>query len=178
MAHVSTRIERGVMISCGMSGIASFVELPESDLVGLRDAATPRKRFLGKPKDTYHDYLAEHGRAVTHYSWSGFILATLLPYLQEKHGIDLMHSNHDELATFLTEARGATHFILTNAHRTAFEARLDPKLFSEADLRDYFNEFNGVNEPQMGKAMLDGVAAFHLCLGHLHDHSVVVTIIG
>jgi hypothetical protein len=49
--------------------------------------------------------------AVAEYRWSGYVLATLLPYLEEKHQIDLMKS--EELAAFLTNTTRATHFIFT-----------------------------------------------------------------
>jgi len=75
-----------------MSAIVSFILMPKSAIDGLRNAATPKKSWLGKPKDAYHDYLAQNGRVVAHYEWSGYTLATLLTYLQEEQ-IDLMHSD-------------------------------------------------------------------------------------
>jgi hypothetical protein len=161
-----------------MSSIASFIRLPESALGALRDAAIPTKGRFGVVKDRYHDYLLEHGRAVVQYNWPGYVLATLLPDREEKHGIDLAKSPHDELATFLTQARGATHYVLTEAHRAAFCDRLDPQGFSEAELREYFNEFNGTNESEVARAMLDGIAALHQCLRQIHSSSLVLLIIG
>ena len=54
--------------------------------------------------------------AVAEYRWSGYVLATLLPYLEEKQQIDLMKS--DELAAFLTNTTGTTHFIFTPSQWT------------------------------------------------------------
>ena len=152
-----------------MSAIASFIKLPKSALDGLRKAAVPKKRFLGAPKDTYYEYLRKQGREVAEYRWSGFVLVTLLPYLQQKHKIDLMKSEYAELATFLTNARRATHFI---------SRQLDPGLFSEDEMRQYFNEFNATNEQEIGRAMLDGVAVFRESLGSLDHHTVVIFIVG
>jgi hypothetical protein len=121
--------------------------------------------------------LREHGREVADYNWSGFVLATLLPYLQENHQIDLMKSEYDELASFLTQARNATHFIFTEAQRSAFMNRLDVRLFSETDLRNYFNEFNETNDQEVGRAMLDGVVALQQSLSQLDSGSVIVFII-
>ena len=104
----------------------------------------------------------------------GFVLATLLPYLQEKHRIDLMKSECGELGTFLTNARGATHFILTPSQSTAFSQQLDPRLFSEDEMRHYFNDFNETNEKAIGQAMLDGIAAFQESLKSLDEQSVIV----
>ena len=161
-----------------MSAIASFIKVPKSALDGLRKAAVPQKRLFGGSKDTYHDYLREHGHEIADYRWSGFVLATLLPYLQEKHQIDLMRSEYDELAAFLTKARKATHFILTRAQASAFLSRLDPRLFSEGEMRQYFNEFNATDDQKVGQAMLDGVVAFQESLKQMEDESVVVFNIG
>lgn len=139
--------------------------MPKSALEGLRNAAA---------NGTDHDYLSVNGRGVAGYRWSGYVLATLLPYLEEKHQIDLMKSEYDELAAFLTNTTGATHFIFTPRQRIAFLNRLDPKSFSEGLMRQYFNEFNATNEQEIGRAMLDGVSALHESLGQIEDTSVVV----
>lgn len=159
-----------------MSAIASFILMPRSAIDGLRDAATPKKRWFGKPKDMYYDFLAQHGRAVAQYEWSGYILATLLPYLQEQH-IDLMHSDFDELSTYLTQKRGATHFIFTDAHKKAFLTKLGGQ-FSEDALRDYYNEFNETQEPTAGKPMLDGIRAMRQSVIAMDGDSVIVFSIG
>ena len=99
---------------------------------------------------------------------------TLLIYLQQKHGIDLMKSEYGTLASDLTKARHATTFLLTPAHKSAFLTRLDPKLFSEPDMRDYFNEFNQRGEQGVGVAMVDGIAALQRSLAALDDDSVIV----
>jgi hypothetical protein len=160
-----------------MSAIASFILMPKSALDALREAAPPKRSWLGKPKDIYNDFLAQHGRVVARYEWSGYILATLLPYLEEQK-IDLMHADFDELSTYLTQKRGKTHFIFTDAHKRAHLARLAPQSFSEAELRDYYNEFNATSEPEAGKAMLDGIRAIEQSLQSLDESSVIVFSIG
>ena len=55
-----------------MSAIASFTKLPKSALEGLREALA---------SGTDYDYLRANGREVAEYRWSGYVLATLLPYL-------------------------------------------------------------------------------------------------
>jgi hypothetical protein len=155
-----------------MSAIASFIMLPETALGGLREAAVPKKRLFGAAQDNYHDYLQLNGREVADYKWSGYILATLLVYLQ-KQQIDLMKSDYDELAGFLTKARNATHFIFTSALKQAFLAKLGGP-FSEQELCDYYNEFNGTQETEVGKPMLDGIEAFRRSLSALEPGSVIV----
>lgn len=160
-----------------MSAIASFFKLPKTALDGLREVAVPKKRFFGAPRDNYPDYMQQHGQEVADYQWSGFVLATLLPYLEEQHQITLMDSEHDELAKFLTESRRATHFIFTDGHKRAFLAKLDGQ-FSEQAMRDYFREFNETEEPDAGKWMLDGIRAFRQSLSTLDESSVIVFCIG
>ena len=160
-----------------MSATASFICIPKTTLDELRRAATPKKRWFGKPKDQYWEFLKQHGREVSEYKWSGFILATLLCHLQ-KQKIDLMHSDFDELSTFLTKKRGFTHCIFTEEHKQAHLPGLDPAAFSEQALRDYYNAFNGASEPDIGKPMLDGIRAIQESLQRLEAGSVVVLIIG
>lgn len=160
-----------------MSAIASFIKLPKTALDGLREAAIPKKRFFGSPRDTYPDYLQRHGQQAADYKWSGYILATLIVCLQKQHQIDLMKSEFDDLSTFLSTSRGATCFIFTDAHKRAFLSKLDGQ-FSEQALCDYYNQFNGAAETDAGKPMLDGVHAFRRSLSTLDEGSVVVFSIG
>jgi hypothetical protein len=146
-----------------MSAIASFIKLPAAAAEELRM--------------DYDQCVEERGQEVADYGWSGYVLATLLPYLQE-HDIDLMHSSYDALATRLCQAREATVFIFTPAHREAYLPKLSPAQFSGDELRDYFNEFNGCTEPEMGQAMLDGIAALQESLASLDADSIVLLTIG
>lgn len=46
--------------------------------------------------------------------------------------------------------------------------------FSEEALRDSYNEFNEVDEPDSDRPMLDGIRSFARCLDAVEDGSVVV----
>jgi hypothetical protein len=161
-----------------MSAIASFKKVNKSALEGLKKAAVPKRTLFGGTSDEYEKYLAANTKDVTNYTWSGFVLATLLPYLDEQHGIDLMHSEHDELAEFLTDARQATHFIFTDTHRAKFLDRLKPEDYPVPEMLDYFNQFNETNERDIGLAMRDGIRAIQECLQELDSHSVVLFSVG
>ena len=155
-----------------MSAIASFIRLPNSAIQGLRDSAVPKNG-----RDTFHDFLEKNGKDVASYDWSGYVLATLLPYLDEQ-GIDLMKSEHDELSCFLSEKRQATCFILTNAQKEKYLGQLGSGSFSEEALRDYFNEFNATEESEIGNAMLDGITSLRESLESIDEGSVVLLSIG
>jgi len=143
-----------------MSAIALFVRLPKTALDGLRNVAVPDKPLWGKLRDTYDDYLRQHGEEVVDYQWSGYVLGTLLPYLEKQHKIYPMRSEYETLADFLVKARGVTHFVLTDEQRLKYADRLHAAKFSEEQLRHYYNEFNETAEPGIGKPMIEGIKAF------------------
>ena len=146
-----------------MSATASFVRLPET---AVEELCT-----------NYEDCLERLGESVADYDWSGYVIATLLPYLDER-GIKLMKSPYEELTNQLCKERGATIFIFTPAHKDAYLARLVPSQFSTDEMRDYFNKFNATKEADIGDAMMDGITCIHQSLSSLDDDSVVILNIG
>ena len=142
-----------------MSSIVTFTRLPTSALGQLRtdfDAAMER-----------------HGQVAAEYNWGGDVLATLLPFLDE-HGVALMDSPHNELTRHLSESRETSIFVFTHAQKEMYLERLAPLRFSADALRDYFNEFNGTHEPDVGQAMIDGIAAIRQSLSALDADSVIL----
>src|SRR5215510_11642252 len=137
-----------------MSAIASFILLPISTLAALREAAAPKKRLFGNPKDEYRSFLKNTGQEVAEYRWSGYVLGTVLCWLKDEHHVDLMDSPYNELANFLTKTRGSAHSIFTNEQKHLYLKRLDPARLSVERLRDYYNAFNGTNEPEAGTPMI------------------------
>jgi len=105
------------------------------------------------------------------YAWSGHVLETLLPYLAEQ-GVDLMHSDHDEVG------RAGSVFVLTSDHRDRYLARLDPSAFDGAVLRRYYEDLNETGAEGVEYAMLDGIAFFRDTLAPLESALVAVLIIG
>jgi hypothetical protein len=162
-----------------MSAIALFIQVPVSAIAGLREAAVPRRKWYGAPKDTYWEYLREHGHRTAEFGWSGYVYNALLPYLEEKHPIILEKSEYNELAEFLAKARRVSHAILTPAMKAAYLSRLDPNLFPEQEMLDYHNEFTGRPEgEEYVKAMKDGIIAIQQSLSHLKDGFITLFIIG
>lgn len=146
-----------------MSAIAEFIRLPTSSVEQLRF--------------TYDDTM-ESGEPVAEYDYSGYVLGTLLPFLDNRD-IKLGRSLYNSLINELSEERGISLFILTPAHRNAYLARLSPEQFSVAELQAFYNRFNSCAEgPEVGEAMLAGVVAFRESLASLNDDSVVVCTIG
>ena len=123
----------------------------------------------GTPDDLW-DVLGREAITRIEYSWSGDVLATLLPYL-DTQGIDLVHSDRDE-------APKGSVLVLTSDHRERYWARLDPSEFDGAVLRRYYEEFNETAAEDVGYAMLDGIAFFRDTLAPLESETVAVLIIG
>jgi hypothetical protein len=151
-----------------MSAVASFILLPRAALSGLREAAMT---------DAYWDFLARAGKQVADYRWSGYVLGTLLCCLKEDYQVDLLTSPDAELSEFLSKARGSTHVVLSPEQRDAYLEKLDPSSLSVDKLRDYYNMFNEVNEPDAGAPMIDGVRAIRQSLTRLDNASVVILVI-
>ena len=146
-----------------MSAIAEFTRLPAAKVEQLRFA---------------YDATMASGESVAEYGYSGYVLATLLPYLDD-HGIVLGRSPYDALVTELCQQRGISLFVFTSSHRDSYLSKLSPEQFSVAELRAFYNEFNACTDgPEVGEAMLAGVAALRDSLGSLNADSVVVCTIG
>ncbi len=154
----------------------SFV-ISESALPIVQAAASPRKRILRGTSDEFWDVLGRETITRIEYGWSGDVLATLLPYL-DGQGIDLLHSDHDEVASALSQTRERSVFVLTSDHRERYLARLDPIAFDGAVLRRSYEEFNETAAEGVDYAMLDGIAFFRDTLAPLESALVAVFIIG
>jgi gluconate kinase len=159
------------------SAIGQSFVISESALPIVQAAASPRKRIVRGTPDEFSDVLGRETITRIEYSWSGDVLATLLPYLDEQ-GIDLMHSDHDEVASTLSQTRESFVFVLTSDHRERYLERLDPIEFDGAVLRRYYEEFNETAAEGVDYAMLDGIAFFRDTLAPLQSAIVAVLIIG
>jgi hypothetical protein len=160
-----------------MSAVAVSFVVPRTALDGLRQAAVRKRSWFSAPKDTYWDYLRANGWPIADYRWSGYVLATVLEWLQEKHGIDLMTSSEDDLANLLNKARGATHFVLPVEHRMTYLERLDPAAFSADEFRGYYNAFHETDEKDLGTSMQDGIAMLKQLLSAVDENSLALLII-
>ena len=127
--------------------------------------------------DEFWDVLGRETISRFEYVWSGDVLATLLPYLAGQ-GIDLMHSDRDEVASTISQARGGSIFVFASDHRERYLGRLDPGAFDGAVLRHYYEESNETAAEGVEYAMLDGIAFLRDTLAPLESAIVAVFIIG
>ncbi len=92
--------------------------------------------------------------------------------------IDLMRSSHDDLAGFLSEARQASCFMLTQDHRERLADTIKPESYSASELTQYFEEFNEQNDPNSGEGMLNSMSWLKACLGQIDANHVGFLMIG
>ena len=145
-----------------MSAIATFTKLPI--------------QTLGSLAADYDRILETQGVEVADYGWSGWVMATVLAYLDEQE-ISLTEE-YGELSTALSESTEATVIILTARLKELYRSRLAESSFSVDALRDYYNAFNESSEPGAGQPMLDGIKCLRESLDALDSESVVVVGIG
>jgi hypothetical protein len=101
------------------------------------------------------------------------VLATLLPYL-EAQGIDLVHSDHAEVAATISQTREGSVLVFTSDHRQRYLARLDPSAYDGAVLRRWYEELNETAADGVEYAMLDGIAFLRDTLAPLESALVAV----
>jgi len=159
------------------SAIGQSFVISESALPIVQAAARPRKRILHGASDEFWDVLGRETITRFEYAWAGSVLATLLPYLEEQ-GIDLLHSDHDEVALAISQTREGSVLVLTSDQRERYSARLDPSRFDGAVLRRYYEELNETAAEDVDYAMLDGIAFFRDTLAPLDSAIVAVCTIG
>ena len=161
----------------GTSTVAGFTLLPIKSLSGLRDLSI-QKKALSQRRDDIESHLLKHGKPLVHYYWSGYIMGTLLLYLQEACDIDLITTDFYDLGFAMTLLRGRSSFILTSAHKSAYLQKLKPAAYSESDLRAYYEAFNEKKNEEAGKAMLDGISLIRTNLFYVNGESFIVLTLG
>jgi hypothetical protein len=159
------------------SAIGQSFVISESALPIVQAAAGRRKRIVRGTSDEFWDVLGRETITRIEYGWSGYVLATLLPYLDEQ-GIGLMHSDHDDVASTISQTREGSVFVLTSDHRERYLARLDPSAFDGAVLRRHYEEVNETAAEGVEYAMLDGIAFFRDTLAPLDPAMVALFLIG
>ena len=157
------------------SAIGQSFVISESALQIAQAAAGLPKR-IDRGADEFWDVLGRETITRIEYGWSGYVLATLLRYLDEQ-GIDLTHSGHDQVASTISQTREGSVFVLMSDHRERYLARLDPSAFDGTALRNYYEEFNELAAEGADYAMLDGCAFFRDTLALLQSTIVAVFII-
>jgi len=157
--------------------IATTTAIPVSRLQAVRAAAPRKQTLLGFQKDEFPMALARHGRALELFEHSGAVLRTAFVYLDEKRGIDLMHSRHDEVASAITKARGSPFFLLGEEH-LPLAGKLAECHAGIDELAAFFRASGEADEgPEVGEAVRDGIEFLRRALDEVTAGNVVLVAI-
>ena len=160
-----------------MSGIADF-RIIKTDkletLKGLSEIIVKKSFFKKTVIDGYWDFLDENSKKLEDFNWSGYIFANLLIFLQENKGIDLLTSEFDPIANWISEKRGVSVIIFTDKHKQLFMDKLVPENYNESELIAFNKEFSEDESPELAKAEMDGIKAIWNSMAELMDENEVV----
>ncbi len=167
-----------------MSQIASFYSIEANKLGKLKEVAEVKfeKRWFRKVRvDNFYDYLAANSEQLKPYNWSGYIMFTLLVYLEEGEpakSINFRNSPYAAIAKYLTDIRDTTFVILTEDHKKKYLQALQPVNFKQDELAEYCKEFGQEDFPEAGQAMMEALEVLRYNLTEAEKDKVVLLIIG
>jgi len=147
-----------------MSAIASAHLIEKEKVQELKKMAgiepEVKKSLFGKVKeniDPYWEWFQKNTSEVSTYEGSGFIYPTLVVYLQEKKGADLLDLEMKDLSNYLTEKKAYLMILFTPEDAVGLAPKLDPSSFSGEEMSKYYEEFNET-EPPPPVQMVEAIA--------------------
>ncbi|MBD8491139.1 hypothetical protein IFO69_20465 [Echinicola sp. CAU 1574] len=160
-----------------MSAIADFRIIKTDKLDALKEASEiiiKKSLFKRTVTDNYWSFIEEYSKKLKDFEWSGYIFGNLLIYLQENKKIDLLTSEFDVIADWISEKRGASLMIFTHNHKKAFLDKLDSENFPMEELINFNKEFSEDDDPELAKAQIAGIDAIKASLEELIDDKEIV----
>jgi hypothetical protein len=158
-----------------MASLGEAFVIQETGLSRVRAAAVRKERRFRSSVDEFWDVVGRETVEHLSYPWPGYILATLLSYLDER-GIDLLHSEHDEDGEYISGARNGSIFVLTPSQRDLYVERLNPEEFDGEELRRYYEEFTETEAEGVEEPMVAGVLFLRDMLAVLRDGTVALLV--
>jgi hypothetical protein len=143
----------------------------------IAEAATPRRGFFGGVKDEFDAVLSRFGRTYPDFDHSGYVLATVLPYLAD-NGVDLMKSEYAPISEAISSARGCSCFVITQGMRERHEAALAALSVDEDALAAYYQAFHETDGTDAGPPMVAGIVYLRSVLAATTRDMVAILIIG
>lgn len=108
------------------------------------------------------------------FEWSGYIFGSLLIYLQEKKDINLLNSEFDSIANWISEKRSASVMIFTSKHKKLYLDKLTLDNFTETELIEFNKDCSEDDSPELVKAEMDGIKAIQNSLKELKNENEIV----
>jgi hypothetical protein len=159
-----------------MSMIAGGWVVPVSALPAILEAARRKPGLFSFGRPAF-DKTVKSGRVLPTYDGQGYVLATLLVFLN-KEGIDLLSGDQKQLSEQLSAARRTTIVILTEAHRTTELPKLMVSQFDAARLEAYYSAFTASDASGVGAVMAAGVEYLTKVLAGVGANEVALIEIG
>jgi len=161
-----------------MSALAEFRIIETNRLNDLKDKAEVKivKRGLFKKEkiDEFWTFLDSNSEKQKDFDWSGYVFGNLLIFLQENKEINILDSEHESIANWISEKRGISTIIFTYAHKESFLEKLNSINITTDELIEFNKEFSEDSDPEFAKAELEGVKAISENLEKLTDDSKVI----
>ncbi|KFN41522.1 hypothetical protein N789_14805 [Arenimonas oryziterrae DSM 21050 = YC6267] len=127
--------------------------LEEHHIPALVASARPVKRFFLAPKDGFVELLSANALAIPFDAGSGYIFATLLPFLQTQ-GVDLLGGAWRSIAENIqSERRGLLYFFLTPEHHSALTSSSLIREASADSMAAFYFDFNESDDANAGQEM-------------------------
>jgi hypothetical protein len=167
-----------------MSQTASFYLIEANKLEKLKEVAEVRfeKKWFRKVRvDNFYKYLYANSQELRLYDWSGYIMFSLLVYLEDGEpakSINFRNSPYAAIAKYLTNIRDTTFVILTEDHKKKYLQALHPANFKQDELAEYFTDLGQEDFMKAGKAMMEALEVLRQNLTKAEKDKVVLLIIG
>ena len=113
-------------------------------------------------------------RPVARTEWDDYVTVVLLEYLDEKRGVDLLHSRFDRIAKRIGDEQDATTIVLSYDQRRRYARRLARLHPSGKELRRYYERFTEERAPDIGEGMQRALEVVRAGLRRTTPHEVVV----
>ena len=160
-----------------MSAIGDGYLVETPDLAALVTAAMPVRRFLRLPLDGFPAFLATRCRALGMFDYSGFMLTTVLAFLDER-GVKLGKS-HRDIADEIARLRGAMYVVfITDAERAEALPRMDAIDPSAQELERYDCELCEREPEGQGEALVAAYAYLRRAVAAASPSAVAMVMVG
>jgi hypothetical protein len=150
-----------------MSAIASVYMIDKGKVEELKKMAgvVPeiRKSLFGKVKETvdpFWEWFQKNTVETASYNGSGFIYPTLIVYLEEKRGVDLMKLEMKDVSDYVSEKRPYLKILITPEEASRLAPKLNPSLFSVEEVMKFFQEFEE-KEPPPAVNIIEAIQMLH-----------------
>ncbi len=160
-----------------MSAIADFRIIEANKLDELKSVAEIKikKGFFKKTIiDEYWNFLDSNSNKLSDFNKSGYIFGDLLIFLLENKGIDLLSSEYDNYANWISEKRENSTIIFTFKHKTEYLEKLNQKNFTEKELIEFNQEFSENSNPELAISELEGIKMIAKCLEGLKSEKEII----